>query len=548
MSNETTEQTVDGITVRIERGYRLERVLGGLTFPTSVAFDDAGRVYVVDGGFAYGPTYTPARVLRLPVDTLAGAEGPLDAGAAEVVCGEGLVGPVTGIAFHDGRLYVAHRGRISVVAEGGALVDILEGLPSQGDYQNNKLAFGPDGRLYFGQGTATNSGVVGLDNHRYGWLRRHPTFCDIPARDVTLNGQNFTTPDARVEGGAPVVTGAYSPFGTPTTPGQVVRGALPCTGAVMRCRPDGAELELVAWGLRNPFGLCFDGRGRLFVTEDGPEVRGSRPIGNGAPDNLYEIREGDYFGWPDWYGGLPVGDPALDPTADRDPARPAEPGLLIAPPRPLLRDAPPVSRPPLARFTPHATPGGLALAPGGAFGHRGEAFVALFGDISPFASGGAPIRAGHGIARVDLGGGAVHDFLLAVPPAPADGADPHVVDAFRPVDVCFSARDGALYVVDFGAVELTMRDSRVHPGSGALWRVVRGDPNPSPTAVGEGDRKEAPSRSPPWERGTGSAAESLTAAGEGDRKEAPSRSPRRARRRYGVPATPLARARERGRG
>jgi glucose/arabinose dehydrogenase len=468
-----TEHQAEGFAYRLWDGYRLERVLGGLTFPTSVTCDDQGRVYVVDGGFAYGPTYTPARVLRLPAEWQRDRGTP-DAGeVAEVICEHGLVGPVTGVLWHDGRLFVAHRGRISVVTADGTLRDILAGLPSLGDYQNNKLAVGPDGRLYFGQGTATNSGVVGLDNHRYGWLQRNPGFCDIPARDVTLSGQNFTSPNPLVESGEPATTGAYAPFGTATTAGQVVRGALPCTGAVLRCQPDGSELEVVAWGLRNPFGLCFDDAGRLFVTEDGPEVRGSRPIGNGAPDNLYEVRIGDYFGWPDWYGGLPVSDPALDPTHDWDGARTPEPGLLIARPEPLLRDAPPITRQPLARFTPHATPGGFALA-SDTFGFAGDAFVALFGDISPFASGGVRMRAGHGVARVDLRRGAVDDFLLAAAPLVTEGDDPHAVDPFRPVDARFDVTGSALYVVDFGAVELTMRASRVHPGSGALWRVVRG--------------------------------------------------------------------------
>src|SRR5579859_4880119 len=184
MSNRIDGATPD-FEYELEAGFRLERLLGGLTFPTSVAFDDAGRVYVVDGGFAYGPTFTPARILRLPAEWQPGTDGADAAEVAEVVGGEGLVGPVTGIAFHDGQLYVAHRERVSIVEEGGTLRDVLVGLPSLGDYQNNKLAFGPDGKLYFGQGTATNSGVVGLDNHRYGWLRRNPAFCDIPAYDVT---------------------------------------------------------------------------------------------------------------------------------------------------------------------------------------------------------------------------------------------------------------------------------------------------------------------------------------------------------------------------
>lgn len=46
----------------------------------------------------------------------------------------------------------------------GTKEDIISGLPSQGDHHNIQVIFGRDGKMYFGQGTATNSGVVGLDN------------------------------------------------------------------------------------------------------------------------------------------------------------------------------------------------------------------------------------------------------------------------------------------------------------------------------------------------------------------------------------------------
>jgi hypothetical protein len=49
-----------------------------------------------------------------------------------------------------------------------------------------------DGYIYFGQGTATNSSVVGEDNKEFGWLLRRKDFHDIPCRDIILNGQNYT--------------------------------------------------------------------------------------------------------------------------------------------------------------------------------------------------------------------------------------------------------------------------------------------------------------------------------------------------------------------
>ena len=36
---------------------------------------------------------------------------------------------------------------------------IVDGLPSEGDHQTDRLKFGPDGLLYFGQGSSTDNGV-----------------------------------------------------------------------------------------------------------------------------------------------------------------------------------------------------------------------------------------------------------------------------------------------------------------------------------------------------------------------------------------------------
>ena len=215
----------------------------GLTFPTGVTFDDAGGVYVVESGYVYGEKWTQPRLLKI------------EAESTRVIASGERNGPWNGVTYAKGAFYVAEGGaleggRILKIDRNGKITPIVEGLPSLGDHHTNGPVLGSDGYLYFGQGVATNSGVVGEDNASFGWLARHPEVHDVPCHDVTLNGQNFETanpltPDKKDKAS----TGAFLPFGTPSTPGQVIQGRVPCSGAIMRVRPEGGAPSLVAWRL-----------------------------------------------------------------------------------------------------------------------------------------------------------------------------------------------------------------------------------------------------------------------------------------------------------
>src|SRR5919197_3579826 len=279
---------------------RLELAADGLSFPTSLTFDPTGVAYVAEAGLPFGGAPPGGRIRRLAPD------------GSRSLLAEGLRAPVNGLTFHEGGLYVSeggHPGRISRLEPDGRRTTILDDLPGPGNYHTNMVAFGPDGRLYFSQGAMTNTGIIGLDAYELGWLRRLPHAHDLPGHDLVLVGINVETsdplsdrPDARAS------TGAFVPFGTSTEPGQRIPARLPCTAAMMRCNFDGTDLELVAWGLRNAFGLGFLPDGRLLAIDQGADDRGSRPVGN-APDALYEVRPGAWYGWPDFVGGEPLTDP-----------------------------------------------------------------------------------------------------------------------------------------------------------------------------------------------------------------------------------------------
>ena len=439
--------------VALPPGYRIEVVATGLDFPTGVAIDDRGVPHVVESGYSYGEVWTVPRLFRI---------GP-DGRPALVAAGTNN-GPWNGVAFHGGSFYVAEGGerdggRILRIDPDGKITTLVEGLPSIGDHHTNGPAIGPDGSIYFGQGTATNSGVVGEDSAQFGWLARHPDFHDTPCADVTLAGVNFRTPDFRRGGTGEVETGAFVPFGTPTNAGQVVRGAVPCNGAIMKVSTSSGKPELVAWGLRNPFGLAFSPDGRLFVTDNSYDVRGSRPV-FGTGDLLWEIKPGAWYGWPDFHGFR-----RLD---DRDhfgpPGKPKPQAVLATHP-----GTPPT---PTAYFPVHSSSNGLDFSRSEAFGYLGEAFIAEFGDMSP-NTGKTLSPVGFKVARVDVRTGVVHDF--AVNKGPKNGPATRIGGGGleRPVAVRFSPDGSALYVVDFGVMTMSGKPQpRLH--TGVLWRVTRG--------------------------------------------------------------------------
>ena len=86
-----------------------------------------------------------------------------------------------GLTFHDGWLYLSHEqadGSFAISRvrpDGGVVEAVVRGMPAQGDHDVNYLVFDADGNLFFGIGSATNSGVVSSHDPVNGkWLAKLP--------------------------------------------------------------------------------------------------------------------------------------------------------------------------------------------------------------------------------------------------------------------------------------------------------------------------------------------------------------------------------------
>jgi glucose/arabinose dehydrogenase len=439
-------RTIRPADISLPDGYKIEAVVENLSSPTMVAFDDKERMIIAESGYDEGG---PPKISRIEND-----------GKKTILTRDGEFGeevPVTSVSYYQGKIYVVHAGTVSIIKDDGTLDNIITDLPGQGDHQANQLVF-KDGKMYLTIGTVTNSGVVGPDNAVFGWLKKPElrNLHEVPCKDITLtdtatfeskNVEGTDLPEGR--------TSAYAPYGTDLGPGAIVSGDTKCNGALLRANTDGSDLEVVAWGFRNPYGLEIGPDNSLYITMHGFDARGSRPIEN-ALDCFYKVEEGAWYGWPDFVCDVPVTDPQFK-TKDKP-----QPQFVIA-------DHPTENPPkPIAIFNPHAAANGFAFSREG-WGKSTDVFIALFGDFTP-ATGTVETPQGVKIVRVDTTNGQISDFITN---KQAGLASKHSAGGLEhPSDVTYGP-DGAMYIADWGVANVSVEGLKLEKDSGVIWKVTK---------------------------------------------------------------------------
>jgi glucose/arabinose dehydrogenase len=469
--------------VNLPRGYNLEKVVDGLNFPTSLTWDEDKNMYVVEAGGGFLPEPSPARILKV-------SKGRAD----EIVnlSNKNVVAPVVGLTYYNNAFYITHRaddqtGAVSRVSkDGSAINQILSGFLDGGsEHPLNSVQMGPDGRMYLCVGPAGNSAVMGPDIAPF--INRKPSLHTTSAKDLVLLGKNFKSEDFRtkLKTDDSVLTGAYMPFGTPSTPGQIIPGTNKPGGSIVSFDPANAEgtLETVAYGLRNVIGVTWNKEGEMFAAVNGYDVRGSRPVKD-LFDATFLIKKGTWYGYPDY---SLTGEPLTDPTFDSDDKLQAEVFVngvsqgknlgfvidhaasgLTAPDKNLIVGLHPF----------HSSPSLLDVAPNGWGVYTGHLFVAEWGDLTP-PTDPAITRVGYRIVEINPHTKQVVPFLSNVSglPGSEQGKAGKVLE--RPFDVKFGP-DGAMYIVDYGQVKINLarkaQDREPYeyiPGTGVIWKVTK---------------------------------------------------------------------------
>jgi len=217
-----------------------------------------------------------------------------------------IVTPIASIVDAKGRLYVieshTHNPPPNYPGPKSDLIKVFEGTRpdgryekmsvfAEGVYQAQSLGIDPRGNIYV---VCTREVLVLHDRDGDGRSEARTRLLHLDPYEKRGNphGQMMSISFSN-DGWMYVGTGTTSDDWIGSDGKRLVVGDY-WGGIIARCRPDGTQLERVAWGFWNPYSTTFDRHGRLLAIDNDPDHRG--------PNRLLHIVMGGDYGYKRTYG------------------------------------------------------------------------------------------------------------------------------------------------------------------------------------------------------------------------------------------------------
>ena len=183
------------------------------------------------------------------------------------------------------------------------------------------------------------------------------------------------------------------------------------------------------------------------------------------------MKQGAWYGWPDYSSGIPVTDPQFRP--ERGPK-----------PKFIMKEHPPVEQPWMVR-PENAAVTKFDYSTSDAFGYKGHMFLAEFGSGAPLTTAD-PNRNGYTVVRIDPQTKEAHPFMANKQKGPSGEEYVSTAGPRHPVEVKFSPDGNTLYIVDIGVIGFELAGAGPFPtpapGTGVIWRVTREGTTPDAPA------------------------------------------------------------------
>ena len=285
--------------------------------------------------------------------------------------------------------------------------DAIVNLPrSIRDHMTNQPSIGPDGAIYFPQGSNSS---FGAPDEIWGMRAEHLLSATILRAD-----RNRLTPGRPIDALTHDAGGHYDPFA-----------------------PD-APLSIYATGIRNAYDLCWHSNGQLYVPTNGSSAGGHTPAGPDAPpirdistaedDWLFKVTPGKYCGHPNPLHGHFVLNGG-NPTADYDFAETVQYPLGVKPDPDFV--------PAIYSFGKHVSANGIIEYQSSAFAGRlkHQLLICRY-------NVGSDIIA----LALDKNGNVTSDRFGIL----------GLSNLINPLDLTEDARTGNLYISEYGAMRITL--------------------------------------------------------------------------------------------